>query len=103
MRRFRRLCSCRRPDAIRWINVILLVNPSMIPLLERCRMERTLGSHQHLHVPAIRCRGSWALRLARSISCNNASRAGFSSGRSHPLRTSGTQSSTARRCGKRRP
>ena len=31
--RFRLLCSCRRPYAIRWISLILLLNPSVIPLL----------------------------------------------------------------------
>ena len=31
--RFRQLCSFRRPYAIRWISLILLLNPSVIPLV----------------------------------------------------------------------
>src|SRR5262249_49256103 len=31
--RFRLLCSFRRPYAIRWISLILLLNPSVIPLV----------------------------------------------------------------------
>ena len=31
--RFRLLCSCRRPYAIRWISLILLLKPSVMPLV----------------------------------------------------------------------
>ena len=76
--RFRLLCALRRPYAIRWISLILLLKPSVIPLVERCRMERTIGSNQRCKVPATRCSDSWALWLARAISLHHASLAGLS-------------------------
>src|SRR5207244_1649321 len=100
--RFRLLCALRRPYAIRWISLILLLKPSVIPLVERCRMERTIGSNQRCKVPATRCSDSWALWLARAISLHHASLAGLSYVRSHHCLTSCTQSSVARHSGKRR-